>query len=35
MQAGDAKEKELNFIDVCISRCKVLSDMYGTWSISQ
>ena len=35
MQAGDAREKELSLMYVCISRCKVLSDIYATWSIGQ
>ena len=35
MQAGDAREKELRFMDVCISRCKMLSDIYARSSISQ
>lgn len=35
MQTGDAREKEFGFVDVGISRCEALSDMYATWSISQ
>ena len=35
MQTGDAREKGFSFMDVGISRCELLNDMYATWSISQ
>lgn len=35
MQTGDAREKVFGFMVVGISKCEVLSNMYGTWSINQ